>query len=148
MAKTPKRAADDMRDNARDNAPNDDDAGLINDEYTDDSLDDPFALDALDVPAALEDESVLVDMADDSDGIEELDVRSARTTLDNDQDGTAVHRVVDDAEMGLAAEPHTPEELADAAIGHELRGRGAVRRDDELHGELLFDRIPDEDAHP
>lgn len=142
MANTPKRRPDDM-------PPDDDDAGLINDEYTDDSLDDPFALDALDVPGALQDESVLADVAQGTgDGIEELDLSSVRTSFDNEPDGTATHKVVDDAEMGLSAEPHTPEELADAAIGHELRGRGAVRRDDELHGEFLLDPLPDEDARP
>ncbi len=137
MPKKPNRPADDM--------PQVNEDGLIDDEYSDESLDDVDSLDALDVPAALRDESVLLEMSDDSDGIEELDLHSVRGTMDHDPDGTMRRKVVDDAEMGLASEPHTPEELADAAIGHELRGKGAVTRDDELHGERLFDRRGDED---
>ena len=155
MAKTPKHPADDMPQGAAQGAaqggaqgesavPSNDDPGLINDEYSDDSLE-VHELDALDVPGALRDASVLNEMADDSDGIEELDVLLAesagsRITGDNGHNGGP-----DDAEMGLGAEPHTPEELADAAIGHELRGRRAVTRDGELHGEAMFDR-PDEEA--
>ncbi len=33
--------------------------------------------------------------------------------------------------------------VEDAAIGHGLRGRGAVTRDDEVHGEALLDSPDD-----
>lgn len=130
MAKTPKqRPADDM--------PQGDD-GLVNDEYSDDSLEEVNSLDALDVPSALQDDSVLNEMADDSDGIEELDVLAREANPRVDDGGNRRHNI-DDAEMGLGAEPHSTDELADAAIGHELRGRQAVTRDDQVHGERLFD---------
>lgn len=144
MAKTPKRPADDMSQGAAPE-PSNDDPGLINDEYSDDALD-VYELDALDVPGALIDESVLNEMADDSDGIEELDVLSVEGARNMNTDDNGSHRgAPDDAEMGLGAEPRSPDELADAAIGHELRGRGAVTRDGEVHGEAMFDR-PDDEA--
>lgn len=117
--------------------------GPVNDEYTDESLD-VMELDALDVPGALRNESVLADVADDSDGIEEIDLDPNGASMDTYDTG-ARHRVVDEADMGLGSEPRSAEELEDASIGHALRGRGAVTRDDEVHGELLFDS-PDEDA--
>ena len=144
MAKTPKRPADDMPQGAA-AEPSDNDAGLINDEYTDDALD-VYELDALDVPGALRDESILNEMADDSDGIEELDVLSAEGARNLSTDDVGGHHGgPDDAEMGLGAEPRSPDELADAAIGHELRGRRAVTRDGEVHGEAMFDH-PDEES--
>jgi hypothetical protein len=120
-----------------------DEAGLINDEYTDDALDVP-ELDALDVPAALVGEDVLADVADTGgDGIEEIDILPV-SGLGMDTIDTGDRRpVVDEADMGLGAEPRSPEEMEEAAIGHALRGKAAVTRDDELHGELLLD-APDD----
>lgn len=46
----------------------------------------------------------------------------------------------DDAEMGLGAEPHSADELAQDALGDELRGRPGVRRDGDEHGERFLDR--------
>jgi hypothetical protein len=37
-------------------------------------------------------------------------------------------------------EPHTVEELEQSTIGNALRGARAHTRDDEVHGERLFDR--------
>jgi hypothetical protein len=111
--------------------------GPVNDEYTDDSLD-IIELDAMDVPGALRDESVLADVADNGDGIEEIDLDPHGAVMDTYDTG-ARHRVVDEADMGLGSEPRSAEELEEASIGHALRGRGAVTRDDEVHGELLFD---------
>lgn len=108
-----------------------DDDGLLVDEYTSEAFDDPEALDALDVPRALVDESVLDEVADAGDGVREVDPSQAAPPEEGD--------------MGLGAEPHSPDELADAALGHELRGRRAVTRDDEVHGERLLDRAPGED---
>lgn len=121
-----------------------DDEGLLVDEYTSEAYDDPEALDALDVPMALDDESVLDQIADGGDGIEEVELSAGGAAMDTVDTG-ARRPPIDMADMGLGAEPRTPEELADAAIGHELRGRGAVTRDDELHGERLLD-APDGDA--
>lgn len=120
-----------------------DEDGLLNDEYSDESLEDSGGLDAMDVPLALRSDSVLADVADDVDGIEELDLLPLYDER-NTADGGV--RMRDDAEMGLGAEPHSAEELEDAAIGRELRGRAAHTRDDEVHGERLFDSpdSPDE----
>jgi hypothetical protein len=104
-----------------------DEDGLLVDEYTAEAFDDPDAVDALDVADGHAPESLLDDVADIGGGIEEIALADV-----------AVHD--DDAEMGLGAEPHTPEELEDAAIGHALRGRRGVTRDDEVHGERLLDR--------
>ena len=111
--------------------------GPVNDEYTDEALD-VYELDALDVPGALRDESVLADVADGGDGIEEIDLIPTTGGMDTYDTG-ARHKVVDEADMGLGSEPRSAEELEEASIGHALRGRGAVTRDDEVHGELLFD---------
>jgi len=109
-----------------------DDDGLRVDEYTSDAYDDPEALDALDVPRALTDESVLTDVADPGSQLVEIDPDGSSSPTD------------DEAKMGLGAEPRSPEELADAAIGRELRGRRGVTRDGEVHGEGLLDRAPGE----
>ena len=124
--------------------PSDPDDGLVHDEYTDPSLEGVDRLDALDVPLALRDVRVLEDIAEYDDGIEEVDVLGADNMMDTIDTG-ARHRSVDEADMGLGAEPRSAEELEDASIGHALRGRGAVTRDDEVHGEALFDS-PDDDA--
>lgn len=107
-----------------------DDEGLLVDEYTSEAFANPDDLDALDVPAALEPESVLDDVADDSDGIEEVELLAPEDA---------------DAEMGLGAEPHTPEDLERAAIGRALRGPAGMTRDDEVHGERLLDAPDEED---
>jgi hypothetical protein len=119
--------------------------GLVNDEYTDPSLEGVDRLDALDVPAALFSERMLADVADGSDGIEEIDLYPGGAEMDTVDTGARHHGIPDEGDMGFGAEPHSPEELADAAIGHALRGRGAVTRDDEVHGELLFDSPDDID---
>lgn len=117
--------------------------GLINDEYTDPALENSHELDALDVPSALRDESVLDGVADTSDGIEEIDLEPGGDLMDTIDTG-ARHRSVDDeGDMGFGGEPRTIEELEDAAIGHALRGRAGVTRDDEVHGEALFDSPDD-----
>lgn len=131
--------------------PSDPDDGLVHDEYTDPSLEGVDRLDALDVPLALRDVRVLEDIADYDDGIEEVDVLGADNMMDTIDTG-ARHRSIDEADMGLGAEPRTAEELEEASIGHALRGPGAVTRDDEVHGEALFDsqtlddEADDEDA--
>lgn len=104
-----------------------DDDGLVVDEYTSDAFDDPDAIDAMDLADARAPETVLNDVADTGDGITEIAL--ADMPLKDD-----------DAEMGLGAEPHTPEELERAALGRELRGRRGVTRDDEVHGARLLDR--------
>jgi hypothetical protein len=109
-----------------------DDEGLLVDEYSSEAFGDPNALDALDVPRALVDESVLEDVPDTGGGLDEVDPTAA--SLDEEE-----------GDMGLGAEPRSTEELADAAIGRELRGKRGVTRDDEEHGEHLLDRAPGED---
>lgn len=110
-----------------------DDEGLLVDEYTSEAFDDPDALDVMDVPRALVDESVLTDLPDTGISLNEVDPASGMRSAD------------DEGDMGLGAEPRSSDELADAAIGRELRGRRAVTRDDEEHGERLLDRAPGED---
>lgn len=119
-----------------------DDEGLLVDEYTSEAYDDPDALDVLDVPMALDDESVLDQVPDTGDGIEEVEPASCETV--DTVDTGARKRPGDDADMGFGAEPRSTDELADAAIGRELRGRASVTRDDEVHGERLLD-APDEE---
>jgi hypothetical protein len=118
-----------------------DDEGLLVDEYSSEAFDDPDALDVLDIPAALEDDSVLEDVADDSNGIEEV----SRTTGEQmDTVDTGARRApTDDVDMGFGAEPHSTDELADAALGTDLKGRAAVTRDDQVHGERLLDSPDD-----
>lgn len=103
-----------------------DDDGLIVDEYTAEAFDDPDAIDALDLPRGLASDARLDNIEDAGDGIEEVSLADVRAD--------------DIAEMGLGAEPHSPEDLERAAIGRELRGRKGVTRDDEVHGERLLDR--------
>lgn len=66
-------------------------------------------------------------------GMDALDQRGALDVTD------VLDEVADDADMGLGAEPRSAEELEDAAIGHELKGAAGVTRDDEVHGERMFD---------
>ena len=143
MARDPNRRPDET---PADDEPSDD--GIIHDEYTDESLEGVDRLDALDVPSALRDESLLADVADSGDGIEEIDVDPiAGGMMDTIDTGARSdhHVAVDEAEMGLGAEPRSIEELEEASIGSALRGRGAVMRDDEVHGEALFDSPDDVD---
>ncbi|HYW30439.1 MAG TPA: hypothetical protein VE869_02950 [Gemmatimonas sp.] len=118
---------------------------LIHDEYTDPALENVHELDALDVPSALRDESVLEGVADSADGIESIDLAPSGDQMDTIDTG-ARHRSIDDeGDMGFGGEPRTIEELEAAAIGTELRGRGGRTRDDEVHGEALFDSPDDVD---
>jgi hypothetical protein len=100
--------------------------GLLVDAYTSEAFEDRDAIDVMDVPQALDDEDVLDEVVDDGDGIESISLADVRMD--------------DEADMGLGAEPRTPEELERAAIGTALRGRAAVTRDGEVHGERLFDQ--------
>ncbi|MGQ0646386.1 MAG: hypothetical protein ACT4P7_02375 [Gemmatimonadaceae bacterium] len=43
----------------------------------------------------------------------------------------------DEAEMGLGGEPHSADELAERAIGHEIKGPRGTTRDGEAHGRYL-----------
>lgn len=117
--------------------------GLVHDEYTDPNYRDPNRIDALDMAGSLDGEGMLADVADESvDGIEEVDtLRSSQQGLmaDTVDAGVEHDRVAEMADMGFGTEAHTADELADAAIGHELRGRRSVTRDDQVHGEALFD---------
>jgi len=101
--------------------------GLVVDEYSDDTITSAEGMDALDHPGELDDTDVLAEVADDVDGIAEIDL-----SVSNRSD-------MGDADMGLGAEPRSAEELEDAAIGHELKGAAGVTRDDEVHGERMFD---------
>ena len=127
--------------------PSDTDDGLVHDEYTDPSLEGVDTLDALDVPLALRDLNVLDDVAD-TDGIEEVDEHPGGDVMDTVDTGARHRGPPDEGDMGFGAEPRTAEELEEASIGHALRGRGAVTRDDEVHGEALFDpqTLDDEDV--
>ncbi len=100
--------------------------GLVVDEYSDDTFDTSDDVDALDRRGALENADVLSVVTDDDDGITEIDLSELKT-----DDGHA--------DMGLGAEPRSADELDDAAIGHELKGAAGVTRDDEVHGERMFD---------
>lgn len=100
--------------------------GLVVDEYSDDTFKSDDDMDALDQPR-LEDTEALAEVADDVDGIAEINVSES-----NRNDAV-------DADMGLGAEPRSADELEDAAIGHELKGAAGVTRDDEVHGERMFD---------
>jgi hypothetical protein len=108
------------------------------DEYIDDKYD-VKELDALDVPYALRSEALLDDVADGSDGIEEIDVLASQ---DEETVDTGMRRHTrDDANMGLGAEPHSAEELEEAALGDALPGRRGITRDNEIHGRGLLDDI-------
>lgn len=141
-------AKGDKPDSAPDVVPDEpSDEGIIHDEYTDPDFVDTEP-DALDMPLALRREGLLDGVADDADGIEAIDTQPSGAVMDTVDTG-ARHRTEDnDGEMGIAAEPHSVDELEDAAIGHELRGARAHTRDDEVHGERMFDSpdAPDDDS--
>jgi len=101
--------------------------GLVVDEYSDDTFISADDMDALDRPRTLDDTDALAEVPDEGDGITEIDLSGS-----NQND-------MGDADMGLGAEPRSAEELEEAAIGHELRGPAGVTRDDEVHGERMFD---------
>jgi len=101
--------------------------GLVVDEYSDETISTAHGMDALDDPDALDDVEVLAEVADDVDSIAGVDLPSPHR---ND---------MGDADMGFRAEPRSAEELEDAAIGHELKGAAGVTRDDQVHGERMFD---------
>jgi len=106
------------------------------DEYTDDSYEE-HELDALDVPLSLRSDNRLADVADNMDGIEEADLLPS---IDEETVDTGVRRPVrDEASMGLGAEPHSAEELEEAALGHSIRGKRGVTREDEAHGSRFLD---------
>jgi hypothetical protein len=101
--------------------------GLLLDEYTSAAYGTPDALDALDVPFIRLAESVLESLPapeEEVTGLVELEQFAAEE---------------EPAEMGLGAEPHSADELAEAALGHELGGPRGVTRESQLHGERLLD---------
>jgi hypothetical protein len=90
------------------------------------------------------DRDQLQHLMEDDDSIPELDAAEAiadseTITSDETVDSGARRIRRDDAEMGFGAEPRSIDELADATLGHELRGLRATQRDDEQHGESLLD---------
>lgn len=101
--------------------------GLVIDEYSDASFVSEGHMDALDRTDALDDSAILADVADDTDGIAEMEIVDQIA-----KDGA-------DADMGLGVEALSADDLEDAAIGHELKGAAGVTRDDEVHGERMFD---------
>ncbi len=101
--------------------------GLVVDEYSDDAFTSADGMDALDRPGTLDDMDVLAEVADDGDGIAEIVLSVSHR---ND---------VDDDDLGVGGESMSTEELEDATIGHELKGAAGVTRDDEVHGERMFD---------
>ena len=119
-----------------------DDAGLKNDEYSDPSLDDPNAVDALDVRRSLRNERMLDEVADSGDGIEEVDVLPASSVSDTVDTG-ARRKPRDEAEMGLGAEPHSADELDEAAVGNSRRGNASHEREGQMHGKGMFDSPTD-----
>ena len=112
--------------------------GLLIDAYSDDTFQAQDTIDALDVPLALSSERLLEDVSDDTDGTSEIDA-PVRSALMDTVDTGARQRPSDDGEMGLGAEPHPADDLQRASIAGALKGRAGVTRDDEVHGERLFD---------
>lgn len=112
--------------------------GLLVDEYSSDTFVDPEHIDALDGPRAHPSDAALEQLMNDGTGIDAFEVPSEDETMETIDSGARRDPTMD-GEMGLGAEPHTPEELEQAAIGDALRGRRAVTRDGEAHGEFLMD---------
>jgi hypothetical protein len=118
--------------------------GLIRDEYTDPSLENVRELDALDVPSALRSERVLDGVADDVDGIDAIDLEPGGSAMDTVDTGARNDDHVDDeGDMAFGAEPHDADELSEATVGSAERGGPAMTRDDQVHGEALFDSPDD-----
>lgn len=120
------------------------DAGILHDEYTGDPKSDD-SIDALDATSALVSDDVLDRIAAGSDGIEELEPEDDIDAMDTVDSG-ARRRRSDDGEMGLGVEAHSADELADAALGHALRGPNATSRDGDQHGERFLDSPDGPDA--
>jgi len=113
------------------------DDGILHDEYTGDPKNDD-SIDALDATSALVSDNVLDRIATGTDGIEELEPEDDIDAVDTVDSG-ARRRRSDDGEMGLGVEAHSADELADAAVGHALRGPNATSRDGDQHGERFLD---------
>ena len=113
------------------------DDGILHDEYTGDPKNDD-SIDALDATSALVSDDVLDRVATGTDGIEELEPEDDIDAVDTVDSG-ARQRRSDDGEMGLGVEAHSADELADAAVGHALRGPNATSRDGDQHGERFLD---------
>ena len=113
------------------------DEGILHDEYTGDPKDND-SIDALDATSALVSDEVLDRIATGTDGIEELEPEDDFDAMDTVDSG-ARQRRTDDGEMGLGVEAHSADELADAAVGHALRGPNATSRDGDQHGERFLD---------
>ncbi|MEO7964824.1 MAG: hypothetical protein ABIT38_13055, partial [Gemmatimonadaceae bacterium] len=82
------------------------------------------------------DRDQLQHLMEDDDSIPEIDAADAiaesETIISDETIDSGVRRMRrDDAEMGFGAEPRSIDELADATLGHEMRGRRATQRDDE-----------------
>jgi hypothetical protein len=74
--------------------------------------------------------------------LDAIDERAALPGAENFETRDSGFRAArsDDAEMGLGAEPHSADELAQDALGDVLKGRPGVRRDGDEHGERFLDR--------
>ena len=111
--------------------------GLIVDEYSDASFVHESGSDALDRKQRLVSDSRLDD-AERTDGIEEIegvDGNDDHDTVDEGAPRGGTHR----STTSDILDAHSPDELKEGAIGHELHGRAGVTRDDVVHGEGLLD---------
>ena len=120
--------------------------GLIVDEYSDASFVPEAGSDALDRKENLVSDERLED-AENTDGIEEIediDGDEDRDTVDEGAPRGGTHR----STTSDILEAHSPDELKERAIGHELHGRAGVTRDNVVHGEGLLDSPdgPDNDS--
>ncbi len=123
-----KRKAD-KKGAAPEKQPAHNDAGLINDEYSNDAFVDPDHVDALDVPSLLDDEDVLDEVPLSGDGIEEVassadaERESAQSTAD---DGHVLRN--DGNEMGVGTELYSVDDLERATIGAPRKRRQHPRK--------------------
>lgn len=90
------------------------------------------------------DEDQLEHLMQEDEEIPELDLgeeiaRSSRVIGEETVDSGVRRRPRDVANMGFGAEPHDADELADATIGRDLRGRRGVTREDEAHAQDFLD---------
>ena len=122
---------------AHPNEPPPSDDGILHDEYTGDPKSDD-GIDALDATTALVGEELLDSIAAGTNGIEELESADDADSVDTVDSGARQPRS-DDGEMGLGVEAHSADELAEAALGHSLRGPNATSRDGDQHGERFLD---------
>lgn len=123
-----------------------DENGLIVDEYSDETFAHETGADALDRRASLVSDDRL-ELAEQTDGIEEIDDAAAEQDGDSEYEGSprrGIDRITDNI-----LDAHSPDELKERAVGHELPGRAGVTREDVVHGEGLLDSPedsePDED---